>query len=41
MTISLIAVFIPVLFIGGVVGRMFAEFGLDISIAILLSASCL
>ncbi len=37
MTISLIAVFIPVLFIGGVVGRMFAEFGLDISIAILLS----
>ncbi len=37
MTISLIAVFIPVLFMGGVVGRMFAEFGLDISIAILLS----
>ncbi len=40
MTISLIAVFIPVLFMGGVVGRMFAEFGLDISIAILISASC-
>ncbi len=37
MTISLIAVFIPVLFMGGVVGRMFAEFGLDISIAILIS----
>jgi len=37
MTISLVAVFIPVLFMGGVVGRMFAEFGLDISIAILLS----
>ncbi len=34
MTISLIAVFIPVLFMGGVVGRMFSEFGLDISIAI-------
>ncbi|MFX5684510.1 efflux RND transporter permease subunit, partial [Acinetobacter baumannii] len=28
MTISLVAVFIPVLFMGGVVGRMFAEFGL-------------
>ncbi len=37
MTISLIAVFIPVLFMGGVVGRMFSEFGLDISMAILLS----
>ena len=37
MTISLVAVFIPVLFMGGVVGRMFAEFGLVISMAILLS----
>jgi hydrophobe/amphiphile efflux-1 (HAE1) family protein len=37
MTISLVAVFIPVLFMGGVIGRMFAEFGLDISIAILIS----
>ena len=37
MTISLVAVFIPVLFMGGVVGRMFSEFGLDISIAILIS----
>ncbi|WP_163069535.1 efflux RND transporter permease subunit, partial [Acinetobacter baumannii] len=31
------AVFIPVLFMGGVVGRMFAEFGLVISMAILIS----
>jgi hydrophobe/amphiphile efflux-1 (HAE1) family protein len=37
MTISLVAVFIPVLFMGGVIGRMFSEFGLDISIAILIS----
>lgn len=37
MTLSLVAVFIPVLFMGGVVGRMFAEFGLDISVAILIS----
>ncbi len=37
MTVSLVAVFIPVLFMGGVVGRMFSEFGLVISMAILLS----
>jgi hydrophobe/amphiphile efflux-1 (HAE1) family protein len=37
MTISLVAVFIPVLFMGGVVGRMFNEFGLVISMAILIS----
>ncbi|QCI63906.1 efflux RND transporter permease subunit [Phreatobacter stygius] len=37
MTISLVAVFIPVLFMGGVVGRMFTEFGLVISMAILIS----
>jgi HAE1 family hydrophobic/amphiphilic exporter-1 len=37
MTISLVAVFIPVLFMGGVVGRMFAQFGVVISIAILIS----
>ncbi len=32
MTLSLVAVFIPVLFMGGVVGRMFNEFGLVISL---------
>ena len=37
MTLSLVAVFIPVLFMGGVVGRMFQEFGLVISMAILIS----
>jgi HAE1 family hydrophobic/amphiphilic exporter-1 len=37
MTLSLVAVFIPVLFMGGVVGRMFTEFGLVISMAILIS----
>ena len=37
MTISLVAVFIPVLFMGGVVGRMFFEFGVTISLAILIS----
>ena len=37
MTISLVAVFIPVLFMGGVVGRMFFEFGVTMSMAILIS----
>ena len=37
MTLSLVAVFIPVIFMGGVVGRMFAEFGLDLSVAIVIS----
>ncbi len=37
MTLSLVAVFIPVLFMGGVVGRMFNEFGLVIAFAILIS----
>jgi hydrophobe/amphiphile efflux-1 (HAE1) family protein len=37
MTLSLVAVFIPVLFMGGVVGRMFSEFGLVIAMAILIS----
>src|SRR5207248_409439 len=37
MTISLVAVFIPVLFMGGVVGRVFREFAVTISVAILVS----
>jgi hydrophobe/amphiphile efflux-1 (HAE1) family protein/NodT family efflux transporter outer membrane factor (OMF) lipoprotein len=37
MTISLIAVFIPLLFMGGVVGRIFHEFAYTAAIAILLS----
>ncbi|MFG1267298.1 efflux RND transporter permease subunit [Xanthobacter sp. DSM 14520] len=37
MTLSLVAVFIPVLFMGGVVGRVFREFAVTISVAILVS----
>ncbi|WP_454816454.1 efflux RND transporter permease subunit [Labrys neptuniae] len=37
MTLSLIAVFIPVIFMGGIVGRMFSEFGYVMAIAILIS----
>jgi len=37
MTISLVAVFIPVLFLGGIVGRLFREFAVTISMAILIS----
>jgi HAE1 family hydrophobic/amphiphilic exporter-1 len=37
MTLSLVAVFIPVLFMGGVVGRIFREFAVTITIAILFS----
>ncbi len=37
MTISLVAVFIPVLFLGGIVGRLLHEFAVTISVAILVS----
>jgi len=37
MTISLVAVFIPVLFMGGIVGRLLREFAVVISVAILVS----
>ena len=37
MTISLAAVFLPVLFMGGVVGRLFNEFAVTIMAAILIS----
>ncbi len=37
MTISLVAVFIPILFMGGIVGRLFHEFAVTISSAILVS----
>ena len=37
MTISLTAVFIPVLFMGGIVGRLFHEFAVTITAAILVS----
>jgi HAE1 family hydrophobic/amphiphilic exporter-1 len=37
MTISLAAVFIPVLFMGGIIGRLFREFSVVIVVAILIS----
>ncbi len=37
ITFSLVAVFIPVLFMGGIVGRIFHEFAVTISVAILIS----
>lgn len=37
MSISLIAVFIPILLMGGLVGRLFHEFAITLSVAILVS----
>jgi hydrophobic/amphiphilic exporter-1 (mainly G- bacteria), HAE1 family len=37
MTLSLVAVFIPVLFLGGLIGRLFQEFAVTIAVAILVS----
>jgi HAE1 family hydrophobic/amphiphilic exporter-1 len=37
MTISLAAVFIPILFMGGIIGRLFREFAVVIGVAILVS----
>ena len=37
MTLSLTAVFIPVLFMGGILGRLFREFAVTICVAILIS----
>ena len=37
MTVSLAAVFIPVVFMGGIVGRLLHEFAVTIVIAILIS----
>jgi hydrophobic/amphiphilic exporter-1 (mainly G- bacteria), HAE1 family len=37
MTLSLVAVFIPVLFLGGLIGRLFQEFAVTIGVAILMS----
>ena len=38
LTMSLIAVFIPLLFMSGLVGRMFREFALTLTIAVVVSA---
>ena len=37
MSLSLIAVFIPILLMGGIVGRLFREFAMTLSVAILIS----
>ncbi len=37
MTLSLIAVFIPILLMGGLVGRLFREFAITISVALIVS----
>ena len=37
MSVSLIAVFIPILLMGGIIGRLFREFAMTLSIAIMVS----
>jgi HAE1 family hydrophobic/amphiphilic exporter-1 len=37
MTLSLTAVFIPLIFLGGIIGRLFREFAITIAVAILMS----
>jgi multidrug efflux pump len=37
MSLSLVAVFLPILLMGGIVGRLFREFAMTLSIAILIS----
>src|SRR5258708_5641537 len=37
MSVSLIAVFIPILLMGGIVGRIFREFSITLSVAVLVS----
>ncbi len=39
ISLSLVAVFIPVLFMGGVIGRLFHEFAATLTIAIVISAA--
>ncbi|HZL19698.1 MAG TPA: efflux RND transporter permease subunit, partial [Polyangia bacterium] len=38
ITVSLIAVFIPILFMGGIIGRLFREFAVTLSVAVAISA---
>jgi hydrophobe/amphiphile efflux-1 (HAE1) family protein len=38
ITFSLIAVFIPLFFMGGIIGRLFREFAITVSVAVLASA---
>ena len=38
ITFSLVAVFIPLLFMGGIVGRLFREFAVTVTVAVIVSA---
>jgi len=38
LTVSLIAVFIPLIFMTGIVGRLFREFAITLSVAVAISA---
>jgi multidrug efflux pump subunit AcrB len=38
ITCSLVAVFIPLIFMGGIIGRLFREFALTVTIAVVISA---
>jgi hydrophobe/amphiphile efflux-1 (HAE1) family protein len=38
ISVSLIAVFIPLFFMGGIIGRLFREFGVVVSVAVIASA---
>jgi HAE1 family hydrophobic/amphiphilic exporter-1 len=37
MTVSLVAVFIPLIFLGGLIGRLFREFAITVAVALLVS----
>lgn len=37
MTLSLVAVFIPIIYMGGILGRLFTEFGVTIAFAVFIS----
>ena len=37
MSVSLVAVFIPILFMGGIIGRLFREFAVTLSVAVAIS----
>src|SRR5262249_17809765 len=39
ITLSLLAVFIPILLMGGIIGRLFREFAVTLSVAIAISAA--
>ncbi len=40
ITVSLVAVFIPVLLMGGIIGRIFNEFAVVVTVAIVARPSC-